>query len=131
MQNKWKCIKDAFGIIYWWLPLRRVGLPPQHSEGRIDFDREKESEFAPPPPPPSSGTPAIPDSLGTIKVVADSLYWTSAFGAYLTMSDAVYFVTYPDSSYEYSPYSAGWANEYPGISSCYANVYVGSGYKLT
>lgn len=89
------------------------------------------SGWSPPPPPPSSGTPAIPDSLGTIKVVADSLYWTSAFGAYLTMSDAVYFVTYPDSSYEYSPYSAGWANEYPGISSCYANVYVGSGYKLT
>ena len=51
MQNKWKCIKDAFGIIYWWLPLQRVGLPPQHSEGRIDFDREKESEFAPLPPP--------------------------------------------------------------------------------
>lgn len=77
------------------------------------------------------GTPEIPDSLGTVKVVADSMYWTDAFGSYLTLSDAVYFFSYPDSSYSYTPYSGSSVYEFPGLSNFYADVCVGSGFKLT
>ncbi len=84
-------------------------------------------------PAPSTGgeTPEIPDSLGTVKIVADTLNWTEAFGGTTTLSGGVCLVYYPDSSYEYQPFNGGSSYQCPGLSHIYSNVYVSSGFKLT